>query len=160
MKFSSQEEYGLRCLLQFVRSGGTAASLTINDISRAEGLSTAYVAKLLRMLRLSGWVESTRGQVGGYALARPPEQILVREVLDTLGGRFYADDFCGRYPGNEEECTHSVDCIIKPLWNRVQDAIDRELAGLTLSDLASGMRLSADNNRLIMPEGLRILGQT
>ena len=86
MKFTAQEEYGLRCLLQIGHQGG---SLTIPEISARESLSIPYVAKLVRLLRQGGFVTSTRGQSGGYALARPPEQIVVGEVLAVLGGRLF-----------------------------------------------------------------------
>ena len=49
MKISSQEEYGLRCLLRLAR-GDEQSSLTIPEIAHAEGLSAPYVAKLLAVL--------------------------------------------------------------------------------------------------------------
>lgn len=135
MKFSSQEEYGLRCLLQLARTGGTEANLTITGISREEGLSVAYVGKLMRILRIGGFVESVRGQEGGYSLARPAERILVSDVLAVLGGKIYEQDFCSNFAGNEDECLHSFSCSIRPLWHRVQDAIDGALRNLTVADL-------------------------
>ena len=70
MKLNSSEEYGLRCLLQLARQ--TPGSLTIPEISQAEGITHHNVAKLLRILRQGGFVASARGQQGGYALAKPP----------------------------------------------------------------------------------------
>ena len=136
MKFSSQEEYGLRCLLQLARRGGGMDSgLTIAEIAREEGLSTAYAAKLMRILRIEGFVESVRGQEGGYSLARPADTILVSDVLLALGGKVYEHDFCEQFSGNEDLCLHSVSCSIRPLWRRVQDAIDASLRNLTIADL-------------------------
>ncbi len=134
MKFSSQEEYGLRCLLQLARRG-TESSMTIADISEAEGLSQAYVAKLLRILRISGFVDSVRGQEGGYTLARAPEELRLSEVLASLGGRFYKPGFCDHYAGNGDVCAHTFSCSIRPLWHRVQTAIDSVLEETTLHDL-------------------------
>ncbi|MBR9975778.1 MAG: Rrf2 family transcriptional regulator [Bacteroidetes bacterium] len=134
MKFSSQEEYGLRCLLQLARSG-PETSMTIAEISEAERLSQAYVAKLLRILRLSGLVESARGQEGGYTLARPVGEIILSDVLAALGGRFYKPGFCDHFSGTEETCTHTFSCSIRPLWRRVQTAIDSVLGTTTLADL-------------------------
>ena len=51
MKLSSQEEYGLRCLLQVARLERDAP-VPIADVASREGLSTDYVAKLLRILRV------------------------------------------------------------------------------------------------------------
>jgi len=134
MKFSSQEEYGLRCLLQLARRG-VQASITIPEISQAEGLSTANAAKLMRVLRLEGFVESARGQEGGYSLSRPAETIYVSDVLAALGGKMYEPGFCDHYSGNEDACAHSFSCSIKPLWSRVQAAIDQSLKGITIVDL-------------------------
>jgi len=134
MKLSAQEEYGLRCLLR-VASAGEGESLTIPEIGRAEALSIAYVAKLMRILRRGKLVKSVRGQTGGYALARKAANIPVGEVLAALGGRLFEPGFCDQFPGLERLCTHSVDCSIRSLWRAVQSAVDSVLAGITLEDL-------------------------
>ena len=79
--------------------------MTIPEISEAESLSQAYVAKLLRILRLSGFVDSVRGQEGGYTLARSMHDIMVLDVLAALGGRFYKPGFCDNFSGSGETCT-------------------------------------------------------
>ena len=134
MKFTAQEEYGLRCLLQIGRQG-KGGSLTIPEIAAAEGLSIPYVAKLVRILRQGGFVKSTRGQSGGYALSRPPEQVVVGEVLAGLGGRLFASEYCAQYPGSLASCTHTVDCSIRSLWRAVQSGVDGILSRTTLRDL-------------------------
>ena len=134
MKISAQEEYGVRCLLQIGRRGADA-SLTIPEISRAEGISSHYVAKLLRVLRRGGLVKSARGQSGGYTLARPLREIAVGEVLAVLGGRLYEPEFCNEHGGGEVVCTHTVDCSIRSLWRNVQQAVDQVLGKTTLEDL-------------------------
>jgi Rrf2 family protein len=134
MKLSAQEEYGLRCLLR-VASAGSGGSVTIPEIAKAEALSTAYVGKLMSVLRQGEFVESVRGQAGGYVLSRPPEKIPVAEVLASLGGRLFEPGFCDEFAGLEKICTHSVDCSIRSLWRSVQHAVDLVLAGITLKDL-------------------------
>ena len=74
MKISSQEEYGLRCLMRLARVG-QSESLSIPEIAVGEGLSQPYVGKLLAVLRQAGIIESVRGRTGGYRLAMPPEDI-------------------------------------------------------------------------------------
>ena len=134
MKFTAQEEYGLRCLLQIGRQG-KGGGLTIPEIAAADGLSIPYVAKLMRLLRRGGFVKSTRGQTGGYTLARPADQIILGDVLGSLGGRFFESEFCERYPGSVEICTHTVDCSIRSLWASVQQVVDQVLEKTTLQDL-------------------------
>ena len=134
MKFSSQEEYGLRCLLRIARDGGRTG-LTIPEISETEGISSFYVAKLLRVLRRGGLLRSSRGKIGGYTLARPPSQIVVGEALAILGGRLFESDFCTDHAGAAKICTSSVDCSIRSLWQAVQEMVDRVLSRTTLADL-------------------------
>jgi Rrf2 family protein len=123
MKFSTQEEYGLRCLLQIARVSPDG-SLTIPEIAQLEGLSQTHVAKLLMILRRGGLITSHRGQVGGYFLKKPLAEIFVGEVLDVLGGRLYDDRFCNRHRGKNTVCIHAVDCSIRSLWQVVQDQVD------------------------------------
>jgi Rrf2 family protein len=136
MKLSTQEEYGLRCLIQIGHhERKTGNSITIGEISQAEGLSTANVGKLVRLLRLGNFIESVRGQAGGYKLARLPSSISIADVLTALGGRLFDPEFCGDHSGQEELCTHSVDCSVRSLWSAIQFVVDQMLDRITLQDL-------------------------
>ena len=137
MKFSSQEEYGSRCLVRLARAG-EGASLTIPEISQAEGLSIPYVAKLMRILRRSGFVKSVRGQAGGYSLARPAEQVVMGDLLAALGGRLYEPEFCRHHSGSVKNCRNTTDCSIRPVWQTTQMAVDQVLNKMTLKDLLQG----------------------
>ena len=134
MKFSTQEEYGLRCLIRIAKSK-SPNGLTIPEISELEGLSTAHVAKLLRILRLGEIIESSRGQTGGYKLSRAPEEIIIGDVLEALGGKLYESSFCDIHSGVQNICTNSIDCSIRSLWSKVQSLLDSVLDKLTLKDL-------------------------
>lgn len=136
MKFSAQEEYGLRCMIQIAKFGSDG-SLTIPEIARVEGLSQTHVAKLLMILRKDGFITSTRGQTGGYALARPAGEINVGEILACLGGKLYDDEFCSKHAGQFSICKHAVDCSVKSLWQVIQGAVDHVLNDLTLADMIS-----------------------
>ena len=134
MKITAQEEYGVRCLLQ-IGGRGPETNLTIPEIARAEGLSTPYVAKLMRVLRRGGLVKSVRGQAGGYTLARPLGGITVAEALAVLGGRLYEAEFCAQHHGKPEVCNRTTDCSIRFLWRSVQQVVDQVLSKATLQDL-------------------------
>jgi len=134
MKLSAQEEYGLRCLLR-IGAQGDGGSLTIPEISRTEGISPEYVAKLMRILRRGGLVTSARGATGGYTLSRPADQITAGETLTVLGGPLFESGFCERHAGAESLCTHSIDCSLRSLWRALQTAVDQVLTKTTLKDL-------------------------
>lgn len=143
MKLSAQEEYGLRCLLHMahVQRG---ESLSIPEISRAEGLSIPNVAKLMRLLRIGGFVSSVRGQAGGYSLARPVEEITVGEVLELLGGSLFGSSFCQRHSGVLDECVHKGDCSVSCLWGAMQHMVEGLLKKTTLQDLLRSEREMAE----------------
>lgn len=136
MKFSAQEEYGLRCLMQLAKRG-EGASMTIPEISKEEGLTTTHVAKILMILRKEGFITSTRGQAGGYTLAKTADQINVGEVLAALGGKLYDEEFCRKHTGALHICTHDLDCSVRSVWQVVQEAVDSVLNKISLADMVT-----------------------
>lgn len=159
MKITAQEEYGLRILLRIAKCDA-GDSKNIQALSVAEGLSTAYVAKLTRMLRQAGYINSTPGNVGGYILARPAKEININQVLKTLGGALFHNEFCGSYPGALKLCTNSLDCSVRSLWQMIQFAVDEVLNKVTLYDLTnpenqSESLLTALLEKRISGEGLK-----
>ena len=134
MKFTAPEEYGLRCILQIARRG-PSGSMTIPELSQRESLTPAYVAKLMRILRRADLVDSTRGQKGGYQLARRAEDISVAEVLAALGGHLYSKDFCSTHSGSRSDCVHLGECSIRSVLSGVERLVQSVLAQCKLSDL-------------------------
>ncbi len=135
MKFSSAEEYGLRCLINFCQAFDNNKTLTIPEISKKEKIPEHTVAKILRELRLGGYLVSERGHTGGYSLSRPPEEINIGNVLKTLGGKLYEEETCQKFSGFNETCIHNKNCRVRNLWELLQQAIDNVLADITLRDL-------------------------
>lgn len=152
MKLSTQEEYGLRCLLRLGQQP-EGASLTIAELSRDEGLSAPNVAKMMRVLRRAGLVRSTRGKDGGYALARPAEQIKVGEAMAVLGGRIFDPAFCDTHSGVSGLCANMGDCSIRSVWRLIQDAIDGVLGRMTLKDL---VRSESDMSAWSAPQRVQL----
>ncbi len=156
MKFSAQEEFGLRCMIAMAREGDDGY-LTIPTIAKSEGLTQSHVAKLLAVLRKTGYVNSHRGQLGGYTLGRPAKDIKVGDLLADLGGRLTHDRFCVRFTGQNEECVHTDDCSLLPLWVRIQESVDEALKDVTLQDLTepkAGINVRLyDDPRMRMPAG-------
>ena len=142
MKITAQEEYGLRILIRI--AGCTDKDgMSIPQLSEAEGLSSHYVAKLTRILRIEGFINSTPGNKGGYVLAMPSDEIMIKLVLKTLGGSLFDVEFCGSHAGALKLCTHSVDCSSRSLWQSIQFIVDRFLEKITLSDLVNSEKGSS-----------------
>jgi len=134
MKINKQDEYGLRILIRIAQADADVG-VSIPQLSELEGLSHPYVGKLTRGLRLAGLIESTRGQKGGYILAKPASDITIKEAIDALGGQLFHPDFCGSHSGGLNICTNSVDCTVRSLWKILQHTVDNLFAKITLGDL-------------------------
>ena len=142
MKITAQEEYGLRILIR-IGSCKDQDGMSIPQLSEAEGISSHYVAKLTRILRMEGFINSTPGYKGGYVLAMPADEININKVLKALGGALFDSSFCGTHAGTVKLCTHSVDCSSRSLWQMVQLMIDKFLDQVTLHDLVNKEKDSA-----------------
>ncbi len=134
MKFSSTEEYGLRCMLQMAKKG-LEGTTTIVELSQKEQLTSAYVAKIMGALRKGGLVKSIRGQSGGYQLARPANEINVNDVMQAMSGSFFSkEEYCATTT-DHMACVHSMDCAIRSVWTGLELAMSSYLKKCRLSDL-------------------------
>lgn len=131
MKIAAQEEFGLRIMLRIAKS---EKGLSINDISLQEGITKPNVAKICRVLRMSGFVTSEKGHTGGYKLAKDPSEINMKTLLNSLDKPMYHEEFCAKFSGDVSICTQSVDCSVKSLWALLQLKVDDVLSNLTLQD--------------------------
>lgn len=134
MKITAQEEYGLRCLLQLARTP-IGQVMSVRDIAEREGLSSAYVEKLLRILSRAGLVHSVRGMNGGYLLDRPAGHVTLGEVVRALGAMQTTSHICTVFTGKQEACVHFSDCGIRSIWSGLMRSIQRFLDQTTLASL-------------------------
>jgi Rrf2 family protein len=156
MKISSQEEYGLRCLIRLAQADARQA-VTIPEIASGEGLSQPYVAKLLAILRQEGLIESERGRSGGYRLAATPEEIKLGTVLLALGEPLFDEPgYCQRHAGTETagHCVHHGSCSLRALWYTLEAWMQRALNQITLADLLHGEQQLADLLRRKLAEAI------
>ena len=134
MKITAQEEYGLRCLLQLARVP-QGQLVTVKAIAAREGLSTAYVEKLLRFLARAGLVHSLRGIKGGYVLNRPASTVTLGEIVRALGGMQTTEHLCHAYTGKQDACVHFSNCGIRSVWSGLTTHIQSFLDETTLASL-------------------------
>ena len=152
MKITAQEEYGLRCLLQLAQAD-PEAGLSVKEIASKEGISPAYVEKLLRLMAKAGLIHSVRGVHGGYHLDRKPNDLSLRDVVRALGSLPTTEEICDRHPGNRTSCIHIDDCCVRSAWATLTQAIDGFMAKVLISDLIGpeAKAKRALQNRITMP---------
>jgi len=153
MKITAQEEYGLRILIRIGKCQDEQG-ISIPRLSEAEGLSSHYVAKLTRVLRMGGFINSTPGYKGGYVLSKPAKEIKIKQVLKVLGGVLFDQEFCGLHSGSLKLCTNSVDCSARSLWQMIQYTVDQLLDKITLHELVNSEKESSNVLNLLLDQSL------
>ena len=108
--------------------------MTGRDIAAGERLPGDYVEQIMLKLRRADIVRSTRGAHGGYQLARSADRITVRDVI-TAAEHSTFEVHCTSHPVEEERCSSSHNCSIRPVWMLLQRRIDDVLDSVRLSDL-------------------------
>lgn len=134
MKITAQEEYGLRCLLQLAMVPQDQV-VSVKEVAAKEGLSSAYVEKLLRVLAKAGLVHSIRGIRGGYVLNRPASRVTLGEVIRALGRVQTTEHICTVFTGNLDACVHFSNCGIRSVWAGLTSYIQSFLDQTTLASL-------------------------
>jgi len=78
-------------------------------------------------------VESKRGSVGGYLLAREPSQIKLGDVLRFIDGPL---EPVACVEKNYSGCQDKYRCVFRSIWQEVADATSRIVDNVTFEDLA------------------------
>src|SRR5438552_3509517 len=133
VRITTLAEYGVICALHLAKRMGEGP-VTGREIAAGERLPVDYVEQILLRLRRAGIVQSTRGAHGGYALARSPHDVSVRDVIAASELQTF-DLHCVTHPVEEERCSASHACSIRPVWVMLQRRIDDVLQGVSLADL-------------------------
>lgn len=130
MQLTKKSSYGLIAVLELARTG-EEYPLPASAIANQYSLSRSFVEKILHHLRQAGLVSSTQGRNGGYHLARDPQTITVRQVLEALDESL---DLVGCL-GPGASCGLTDICPTRTAWARIDERFKEMLDSLSLADL-------------------------
>lgn len=119
MRINLETDYAIRivhCLSQ------TAERLDAAEISARTGVTPRFALKILRKLVGAGIIRSFKGAKGGYLLAREPEHINLKEVMEITDGPIAI----GRCQNNGYTCDHPDEKAC--YFNHIFEEITQELA--------------------------------
>ena len=85
MRFSLQVQYAICGSFDLAYNGG-GRPVHIRVISERQAIPARYLEQIFQRLRRAGLIRSKRGPGGGYTLARAPEEISLREIIEALEG--------------------------------------------------------------------------
>ena len=134
LRMSKLTDYGTLVLSQLAAEHGGIASA--GQVAHATHLGPATVSKLLKSLAHAGLVVSARGVQGGYALARPPEDITAAEIIDALEGPVAITECSSK----NSCCDLEEFCRVGRAWQRINLNIRKALESVSLADLQTGTR--------------------
>ncbi len=130
MKLSTRSRYGTRLMLDMAQHYHDGP-IHLSDVAKRQDVSVKYLEQILIPLKKAGYIESLRGPKGGHILARPPEEITVKEIVAVLEEGTSLVECCD----DSTVCQRSNTCPTRPLWKEASDAMFDKLQAITLADL-------------------------
>jgi Rrf2 family protein len=104
----------------------------LRDVGAEKDIPESFLAKIFQSLVHAGLVASQRGAHGGFALARRPEDITVRQIVEAVDGPI-ALNGCVLWP---DDCRRSGSCRMHEVWVLAQERMMEVLEQVTLAELA------------------------
>ena len=136
MRLTNHTDYALRVLLF---AGAAGQIVTISKISDAFGISKEHLRKVVHSLSQLGYISTSQGRYGGITLARPPEQINIREVVEN----FEPTEIVECFNNETNTCAINGMCGLKRVLYLAQKNFMDTLSGYNLSDLIKNPGLIA-----------------
>lgn len=125
MKFNQATDYAFRAV--YYLSGLPKGQLVeAKAIAEAEKIPLRFLIKILRSLIAAGIVVSYRGVSGGYALAREPRDITLKDVVEAVEGPVELN----RCLVDPSECNknQSAQCSLHQALFSIRETLNKELA--------------------------------
>ncbi len=141
MKISTKIRYGARAMLELAFHYGEGP-LDLKEIAKKENISLKYLEQVINPLRSGGLVKAVRGSKGGYSLTKPPSEICLYDVIETLEGPLQLLDCLG----DPKSCSRVSSCVTRDIWKEVSDAISNVLYSVTLEEMVDRKRDKEENH--------------
>ena len=130
MRVSAKVDYALRAMLELAAAGTLVKG---EHLSTAQAIPRKFLESILVQLRNEELVASQRGVEGGYALARPAEEISVADVIRAVEGPIAT--VRGARPEDVEYVGAAAG--LQPLWLDLRSAMRDVLEQTTLADIVA-----------------------
>ncbi len=121
MRLSARVEYACLAIVALARHGSENKWVSAKAIAQDYQIPENYLAQILLQIKTAGLIQSTRGTLGGYRLARPAEAISLGEVITAIEG--------------VEDSSHNREgwaaCILAPIMEQLR----ADLGQVTMAQL-------------------------
>jgi len=139
IRISRKCEYALRAVFELaVRRAGHPVKT--HHIAASQNIPPRFLEVILNELRHAGLVQSRRGSVGGYMLARPAALLTVRQVIEHIQGPIAPGPQKGDKGSRSEY--FCGDNAFSELWGNVGKAVSGICENTSFAGLVASERLS------------------
>lgn len=105
--------------------------IPMKDVAERQGISKKYLEQVVAPLSAAGLLTVTRGNKGGFQLAKDPESISLADVVTASEDGLDLLDCIGCL----EVCEHENSCTSREVWGGMQNAITDYLTSRSLADV-------------------------
>lgn len=131
MLLTRASEYALLSLILMSRQTHPE---DVDTLSKRLDISRSFLAKVLQSLSREGILNSYKGVKGGFALAKKPEDISLKQVIEIVEKKPIVVFECSRDTSTCPSGKGSF-CLIWPFLNKFQNKVDDFFTDLTLKDI-------------------------
>lgn len=136
MIYSRSAEYAIRAFMHLATVPPGKYAM-VKNIAEQSDIPTHFLAKILQQLARKGFLRSSKGPTGGFALRKPAAEVTMIELVESIDG---LTDY-RRCPGGMTECNDDQPCGLHDSWKTLRDRIMEYLERTTIADLAEAREL-------------------
>jgi Rrf2 family protein len=136
MRITYKGDYAIKAILDLALHYGNGV-VTIHELARRTDAPLKFMEQVLLDLKRGGFVESRRGKIGGYRLAKEPSQIRLGDVVRFIDGPIEPISCLEeRYSG----CRDIKRCVLKNIWKEVARRTSDVIDHVTFEDLVKQIK--------------------
>lgn len=133
MRVTTRSEYALLALIYLARHQSEAGFVPLSRVAREQGIPLKYLEQLALAMQRAGFLESRKGQHGGYSLARPADTIVLADVFRLLDGALAPTGSASKYFYRHTPLEREAKLL--GLMKEVRNLVATKLEAKTLADI-------------------------
>lgn len=142
MTFSTKGRYALRVMIDLAVYSNRDY-IALKDIAKRQEISLKYLEQVISLLNKAGFLQSMRGNNGGYKLAKNPKEYTAGDILRATEGSL-APISCLQNTPNQ--CERRDKCTTISFWEKYYQIVTDYVDNVTLNDLAENVKSMIGND--------------
>lgn len=136
LQISQSCDYAIQGLI-YLATKQQQKPIAVDEVASARSIPKHYLSKIFQLLMRYGLISSYRGIGGGYILARPADEITIRQVLEAVEGPLVVSQCIT--PAGCRTCKQHDNCSVRTFWYGMRNTLLKMLEGSTIQDMANGI---------------------